>query len=122
MAQLRDSQTSALIAEGTPNELVTIAEAMGLKAGVVPAGETAEGLDAIYDDVGLSFDPDAAQKSRDERIDGLKKASTKTATPDDTQRESIKASHAAAVAEVEEAKGKTEAVQSRIDAARSLVE
>lgn len=122
MAQLRDAQTSALIAEGTPTELVTLAEEMGLKAGVVGPGETAGGLDAIYDDVGAGFDPDAVVAARDENITGLKKASTKTATPDDEQRESIKEAHAAAVAEVEEAKGKSKAVQSRLDDARSRVE
>lgn len=122
MAQLRDAQTSALIADGTPAELVTIAETMGLNAGVVGPGETAEGLDAIYDDCGVGFDPAAVLTARDENIAGLKSASTKTATPDDETRESIIAAHTAAVAEVEDAKSKTEAVQGRIDAARSLVE
>lgn len=121
MAQLRDAKTSALIAEGTPNELVTIADELGLNAGVVGIGETADGLDAIYDDVGLDFNPDAVRQARDERIAGLKAASTKTATPDDDERDRIKAAHAEAVAEVKDAQARAGDVGAELEAARGLV-
>lgn len=122
MAQLRDAHTSELIAEGTPNELVTIADELGLNAGTVGIGETADGLDAIYDDVGLGFDPDAVRQARDENIDGLKTASSSKATPDEGLRESIKQSHSAAVEEIEQAKERAPEVQAALDDARARVE
>lgn len=121
MPQLRDAHTSELIAEGTPTELVTIADELGLKAGVVGVGETPDGLDAIYDDVGLGFDPDAVRRARDENLASLKAASTAKATPDTEQREQIKQAHADAVAEVDQARGRVPEVQAALADARDSV-
>lgn len=121
MAQLRDARTSSLIAEGTPNELVTIADELGLTAGVVGTGETAGALDAIYDDVGLAFDPDAIRQARDENLDNLRTASTPEVTPDDELRESIEASYTAAVAEIDQARERAPQVQDALDQARARV-
>lgn len=121
MAQLRDAHTSALIAEGTPVELVTIADELGLNAGIVGIDETADelGLDVIYDDVGLGFDPDAVRQARDENIAGLKAASTTRATPDAGLREGIVAAHQAAVDELARARGRAGDVQAELEAARA---
>lgn len=61
MAQLRDAETSEIIAEGTPFELVTI------------AGEIGDD-EVVYDDVGEAFDPDAVRKAHDEDLAGLDSA------------------------------------------------
>lgn len=121
MPQLRDAHTSSLIAEGTPTELVTIADTLSLTAGVVGPGETPEGLDAIYDDVGLHFDPDQVRKARDEKLEGLKAASTAKATPDTELREQVKQAHATALAELELAKSRAPEVQAALEQARAQV-
>jgi hypothetical protein len=46
MAQLRDKQTSAFIAEGTPLQIATLASKVGFN-------------EVIFDDVGGDFDPQA---------------------------------------------------------------
>lgn len=73
MAQLRDSHTSELIAEGTPTELVLLADSLGLKAGVVardtPRADV-EALDAIFDDVG-AMDVDVVRRAHTERAEVL---------------------------------------------------
>lgn len=58
MAQLRDAQTSALLAEGTAEEVALAADAMG-------------GDDLIFDDVGIAFDPAAVVAAYRERVTGL---------------------------------------------------
>lgn len=65
MAQLRDAQTSEIIAEGTPLEIATVAEAFA-------AG------DVIFDGVGAVdrngkslFDPAAVRQARADEIAGL---------------------------------------------------
>lgn len=86
MAQLRDIETSELLAEGTPLQVVQAAKEAGLKAAVVGAGEDPpDGVDAIYDDVGLGFDPDAVLKAHEEDVDGLKGAA-KDAKGDEKKR------------------------------------
>lgn len=124
MPQLRDAVTSALIADGSPRELVTIADELGLRAGVVDVGQTADelGLDAIYDDVGLGFDPDAVRQARDEELSGLKTASAAKATPDTELRESVKAAHTQAMAEIDQARERAPEVQAALDDARARVE
>lgn len=61
MAQLRCAQTSELLAQGTPLEIATAAEAF-------PAGEV------LFDDVGKGFDPAALRKARADEITGLERA------------------------------------------------
>lgn len=107
MAQLRDAQTSELIAEGTPLELVTIAEELGLNTGVVGTGETADGFEALYDGVGLGFDPATVSQARDENLDGLEAGSDALA---------------AAQTEFDDAKARAPQVQAALDAARASVE
>lgn len=58
MAQLRDAQTSALLAEGTPEELVALAAELGER-------------DVVYDGVGDKFDPAAVRKAAKDRADAL---------------------------------------------------
>lgn len=70
MPQLRDAKTSELLAEGTPLEIVQAADAAGLNAGVVKEPGDVDGLDAIYDDVGLEFDPAAVLKAHEENVAG----------------------------------------------------
>lgn len=75
MAQLRHAQTSRLVAEGTPLELVLVARELGLQAVVVGIGEELPaGVDAIYDDVGLGFDPAAVLEAHDQNVAGLEEA------------------------------------------------
>ncbi len=57
MSQLRDMQTSELIAEGTPLEIVLVAQRLG-------PGEV------LYDDVGLAFDPAAVLAIYQQSVDG----------------------------------------------------
>jgi hypothetical protein len=61
MAQLRDKQTSTLLSEGTPEEVVLLAEAVGRS-------------EVMFDDVGEKFDPEAVLKVHKEQIDGLSSA------------------------------------------------
>jgi len=58
MAQLRDARTSELIAEGTPQEVVLLADRLGHD-------------EILFDDVGLNFDPDAVRQAYQENLDGL---------------------------------------------------
>lgn len=111
MAQLRDARTSEIIAEGTPIELVTIADELGLNAGIVDTGDTAGTLDAIYDDVGLGFDPDTVRQARDENLDGLQTASTPEG----------EAAYTAAVAEIDQARERAPQVQDALDQARARI-
>lgn len=123
MAHLRDAKTSELIAEGTPTELVTIAEKLGMKAGVVGIDQTAAqlGLDLIYDDVGLAFDPKAVLAQRDEQLDALKTASGATVTKDPEMRKTIVASYKAAVAEKADAMAAAATAKKALDAARAQI-
>lgn len=59
MAQLRDAQTSEIIAEGTPAALVFLAEKIGRDK-------------VLFDNVGLAFDPDALKTAHMAEIAGLK--------------------------------------------------
>jgi hypothetical protein len=61
MAQLRCAQTSEILAEGTPLEIATAAEAF-------------DSADVIFDDVPAGFDPAAVRKFRAGEIDGLQRA------------------------------------------------
>lgn len=56
MAQLRHAETSALLAEGDPRDLVAIADEIG------PAL-------VVFDDVGGGFDPDAVRQATAEQLD-----------------------------------------------------
>lgn len=58
MAQLRDAQTSEIIAEGTPAALVFLADKLGRD-------------DVLFDGVGLTFDPDALLAAHEAEAAGL---------------------------------------------------
>lgn len=55
MAQLRDSQTSALLYEGTPAQVAALAAEVGAS-------------DVLFDDVGLDFDADAILEGAEARV------------------------------------------------------
>lgn len=59
MAQLRDAQTSEIIAEGTPAALVFLAEKLGRE-------------NVLFDGVGLGFNPDAVIEAHKAEMKGLK--------------------------------------------------
>lgn len=61
MAQLRDAQTSELIAEGTPTELVLLADELGVE-------------EVLFDDVGEHFNPDAVRQAHGDQVAGLERA------------------------------------------------
>lgn len=58
MAQIRDAQTSQILAEGTPLEVALAARALGTK-------------EILFDGVGESFDPDAVITAHEESMAGL---------------------------------------------------
>lgn len=76
MAQLRDKLTSALLAEGTPEEMVLLANEIGMD-------------EILFDDVGLRFDPDAVHASMKERREGLQTSLEQE--DDEERRDSFKA-------------------------------
>lgn len=61
MAQLRDAQTSELIAEGTPLEVAIVARRIGFD-------------EVLFDDVGENFDPAATLDAYDRELAGLEQA------------------------------------------------
>jgi len=77
MAQLRDTQTSELIADGDPLELVLLADSLGLKVGVIHKPEDAEGLEVMLDDVGRA-DVNAIRAAHTERIEVLERLAADT--------------------------------------------
>lgn len=135
MAQLRDAHTSELIAEGTPNEIVTIADELGLKAGVLGPNDSLQdlGLDLLFDDVGLGFNADAVRKGRDENLTGLAGAAKEAASaatrakgkPDAAGLREIADSLAeaakAAKSEIEGAKPAAQKAKKALDKARARV-
>lgn len=58
MAQLRDAQTSQFLCDGSPLEVVVVADEIGRK-------------EVLFDDVGENFDPKAVMKSYDDQLAGL---------------------------------------------------
>lgn len=71
MAQLRDAVSSELVAEGTPEELVLIAENF--------AGEV------LYDGVGEGFDPQSTLDAYYQRIQNLNSVLSDSKTDDKTK-------------------------------------
>lgn len=69
MAQLRDSQTSALLYEGTPAQVAAIAAA-------------GDADDFLFDDVGLDFDPASALEQTETNIDYLREVDADQADAD----------------------------------------
>lgn len=95
MAQLLDARTSELIAEGTPLEVVLIADELGRD-------------EVLFDGVGLGFDPTAVTKAEKERLAGLKDVDAKA--------------HKAALAEHDAIKKRAPAAQKLLERARKRVE
>jgi hypothetical protein len=58
VAQLRDKTTSALIVEGTPLEVASVAQDLGFD-------------EVLFDDVGAAFDPLAVIAAHKENVEGL---------------------------------------------------
>lgn len=74
MAQLRDAQTSDLLAEGTPLEVVTIATEIGL-------------AEVIFDDVGEGFDPGAVLEAHASAVESYDRAAeTDAENPEQADR------------------------------------
>jgi hypothetical protein len=84
VAQLRDRVTSTLLAEGTPHEMVLVADELGA-------------AEVLYDGVGLAFDPDVVRAVEDERLKGLADV-VKDGSLDATAKEAAQAAVAAAAA------------------------
>lgn len=61
MAQLRDKHTSELIAEGSPVEMVLLADQLGRD-------------EVLFDGVGLQFDPDAVLAAHQQNVEGIRAA------------------------------------------------
>lgn len=104
MAQLRDVQTSELIAEGTPLELALIAGRLGER-------------EVLFDDVGEGFDPAAVRQAAEQNAAGLEGAAAE-ATGDDAARLAEAAAEARAdleldVAAANEAARELEAARAR---------
>lgn len=66
MAQLRDAQTSEIIAEGTPVEVALIAETLGV-------------TNVLFDDVGPAFNPATVVQEHKDRVKGLRDANLRDA-------------------------------------------
>lgn len=107
MPQLRDALTSELVAEGTPEELVLIAQQF-------PTGEV------IYDGVGAEFNPDAVLKARQESLDGMNAALDAPDTPERMKPDIEAAIQEAATREPDA--GTIQEVQANIDEARKDLE
>lgn len=91
MAHLRDAKTSELIAEGTPLELVHLADELGKRAIVVGPGEDLPAdAELIYDDVGAGFDPDAVRNAHAENLEGAAMIA-KASSVDDAGRDAARA-------------------------------
>lgn len=99
MAQLRDAQTSALLAEGTPTEVVLIAEEVGRDR-------------VLFDDVGAGFDPDAVLAAHREAVEA-DEAALKTLKG--AVRDDVKAVHDERVSVEENAKAQAEEVGRALD-------
>lgn len=121
MAHLRDAKTGELLAEGTPQHIVLVADELKLKAGVVGIGETAEGigLDLVFDDVGLGFDPAAIRRARAENLEGLTEAAK--VEKDKTAKASLTAAHKEHVADGEAAKPAAQKAKKVLDKARARI-
>lgn len=122
MAKLRDARTSALIAEGTPLEVVLVARALGRKAIVLGAGdELGDDVDLLFDDVGLAFDPAAVLAAHADELDALPtaiKAAAAGADRDAVARRRVELERIAHHAATELAPG----ADAALEAARALVE
>lgn len=96
MAQLRDSQTSQAVFEGSPLEAALVAAHIGDLGGQVVQPDEAPdaAFDVLFDDVGLGFDPDAVREAHQADLDALRSAAADPDVDDDTR--------AAAAARVEE--------------------
>lgn len=68
MAQLRDKKTSEFIAEGSPVEMVLLADEVGID-------------EVLFDGVGLRFNPAEVRQEYQDRIDGMKLAAADTEVP-----------------------------------------
>lgn len=78
MAQLRDKLTSEVVFEGTPLEVSTLANEIGV-------GEV------LFDDTGHDFDPAACAKSYDDQLKGLDSNSNDTKLDAATKKASVDA-------------------------------
>jgi hypothetical protein len=104
MAQLRDVKTSEVLHEGTPLEVVLIADEIGRD-------------EILFDDVGEGFSPDAVSATQTETIAALEATSNDKSIPKD-QRDFAKESLKRERARSDDAKKKVDAVQKTLKKVR----
>ena len=107
MAQLRDAQTSEILAEGSPTEVVLIADQLGR-------------AEVLFDDVGQGFDPDAVLAAHNEQLAAMNAVAANV-----DEEESVRTRAAQAVAAEQALEAAAEAAapeaQDRLDEARARV-
>lgn len=110
MAQLRDSRTSELVAEGTAEEVALAAERLGHN-------------EVLFDDVGQDFDPAAVVAAYRDRVDGLARAAAEARADPDVDETSLEEAHASEVSvEAESVPALVSAAEQALHDARQLVE
>jgi hypothetical protein len=112
MAQLRDAVTSELLCEGTPLEVVLVAEQLGR------ADVCFDGVASEHDPD--AFDPDAVLHAHAAQVDGLQTAAAVETDPDTKSRLQAAATEAQAVESLAEqvapeARALLEAARDRAD-------
>lgn len=117
MAQLRDAQTSEVVFEGSPLECVVHADELGGAATVGAGEELPAGVELVYDDVGVNFNPAAVLKARREDAAGLAGAARESKDRDD--RERLERAANAAKAELEVDRDKLAAAAGELERARA---
>jgi hypothetical protein len=105
MAQLRDAQTSELIAEGDALDLVVIADELGFD-------------EVLFDDVGEHFDPAAALEERRGRAPALDEVAASASVDDDGRARAADAAKRERDFLAELVGGRTEAAASALETAR----
>lgn len=107
MAQLRDAQTSELIAEGTPLEVALIAGELGRK-------------DVLFDGVGEAFDADAVIAAHRENVEGLERGAREATGGD--EKKQMRAAHRQAAGEFDVDRDVVANARRELEAARELAD
>lgn len=98
MAQLRDVRTGEAVFEGSPLECIVHAGELGGAAVSDDGPGAPDGVELVYDDVGLGFDPDAVLEAARQDADGL--ATAAKAVKDKDERDRLKRAAAERAAEL----------------------
>lgn len=107
MAQLRDAQTSEILAEGSPLEVALIAQTLGRR-------------EVLFDDVGQGFDPDAVIAAHEEHLAALNSVAANDELDEDDRARASEAAAAEAALEAAAEAAAPEA-QDRLEEARARV-